>query len=185
MIPGKIIAQKEVDGHNVIVRYIEAVDSKPMRDYINRLSNERTFITLQGEQISLEEEEKYIDECLKKISNKSAVKLVLEVDGKICGTADVTLGQRTHTHVGYMGLSIDVSVRGQKLGRLLFESLMTEAIKQLPGLRIFQLSVFENNLPARKLYESSGFTTVGLLPNTIAFRDGYINEVLMTKNVAE
>ncbi len=183
MNSGKIIEQKEVDGHRVIVRYIEATDVVQLRDYINQLSREKTFITLQGEQISLEEEKKYIEDSLKKISNKSVVKLVLEVDGKIVGTADVTLGQRTHTHVGYMGLSIDVSVRGKKLGRLLFESLMTEAKKQLPGLRVFQLSVFENNIPARKLYESCGFTVAGTLPNTINHMGGYVHELLMVKQL--
>ncbi len=182
MIPGKIIAQKEVDGHNVIVRYIEAVDVIQLRDYINQLSREKTFITLQGEQYTEEEERSYILDTLSRMEKKQCVKLVLVVDGSICGTADVTLGARTHKHVGHIGLSVDASVRGKKLGRLLFETLLSEAKNELSGLRIFQLSVFENNVAARKLYESCGFTVVGALPNTIAYRGQYVNELLMVKS---
>lgn len=185
MIQGYELVRQQRGTDLVVVRYMAENDVEQLREYINRLSSEQTFITLQGEQISLDEEKKYIEESIKKVADKTAIKLVLEVNGRICGTADVTRGQRTHQHVGYVGLSIDASVRGKKLGRLLFESLIAEAQRTLEGLRVLQLSVFQDNVIAQNLYMSVGFVSVAVLPGTIRYKGEYVDEVLMVKKCSD
>ena len=42
------------DGREIVFRYPQKEDAEAMARYINTLSKERTFISFQGEQITLE-----------------------------------------------------------------------------------------------------------------------------------
>jgi len=176
---GQIVLEKLVESHKVAVRYMDKDDAEPMREYINKLSKERTFITYQGEQITSEEEQEYVVGVVKKLQDGTMVKILLFVDGKIAGTADVSLGIRTQSHVGGLGLSLDSDVRGKGLGRLLLETTIQEATKELKGLRMIELSVFANNEIAIKLYESCGFKEVGRIPEKISHKGRYVDEIVM------
>jgi len=176
---GQIVIEKEVSGRRVIIRYMNKDDAEPMRRYMNKLSKEQTFITYQGEEISVEEEQRYVEETISKMENGTVVKLLLLVDDIVAGTTEVGLGTRTHTHVGGLGLSVDASVRGLGLGRLLLETVISEAKKELPGLRMIELSVFAINDTAINLYKSCRFTEVGRVPNKIFYKGEYVDEVIM------
>ena len=53
---GKVAYQgKTSKGKELIIRYPNKDDAQLMREYINTLSEERTFIRFQGEKVSLEE----------------------------------------------------------------------------------------------------------------------------------
>lgn len=176
---GKVVVEKEVSGRRIVIRHMDMNDAERMRRYMNKLSNERTFITYQGEEITAEEEQKYVEETMKKMENGVIVKLLLLVDDIVVGTAEVGLGNRTHTHVGGLGLSVDASVRGLGLGRLLLETVISEAKKELKGLRMIELSVFAINDVAIALYKSCGFQEVGRIPNKIFYKGEYVDEIIM------
>lgn len=60
MQPGEIIQTNAIKDQEFVFRYPQPTDLEGLRDYINQLSAERTFIRFQGTQVSLEEEEKYL-----------------------------------------------------------------------------------------------------------------------------
>jgi len=176
---GRIVLEKIVGDHNVFVRYVDKDDAEPMRQYINKISKEQTFIMFQGEQITSEEEQEYVVGAVKKLQDGTMVKILLFVDGKVAGIAEVSLGIRTHSHVGELGLSLDSEVRGKGLGRLLLETTIQEAIKELKGLRMIELSVFDMNDIAINLYKSYGFKEVARIPEKIHYKGKYVDDVIM------
>ncbi len=176
---GQIVLEKLVDGRKIVIRHMDKDDAEPMRTYINKLSKEQTFITYQGEEVTVEEEREHVEGAIKKMEKGTMVKLLLVVDGLVAGIAESSLGIRTHSHVGGLGLSLDSSVRGQGLGRLLLETTISEAKKELKGLRMIELTVFNKNAIAIKLYKSVGFKEVARIPEKIFYKGEYVDEVVM------
>jgi ribosomal protein S18 acetylase RimI-like enzyme len=55
------------------------------------------------------------------------------------------------------------------------------AKKQLPGLKVFWLDVYENNKPAIALYKKMGFKIVARVPKQIQHKGKLIGEYIMVK----
>lgn len=180
---GQIAIEKLVKNRKVVIRYMDKDDAELMLEYINKLSKEQTFVMLQGEELTIEEEQKYVEETTKKMIEGKKVQLLLMTDGKVTGIAEITLGIRTHSHVGGLGLSVDSSIRGMGLGRLLLEVTIAEAKKELKGLRMIELSVFVMNDIAINLYKSCGFKEVARIPEKIFYKGEYVDEVVMILKV--
>lgn len=58
-----------------------------------------------------------------------------------------------------IGLAVLAGYRGRGIGRSLMRELMRKG--RTEGIRGLSISVEDGNMPARRLYESLGFTTVG------------------------
>ncbi|MBI3985096.1 MAG: GNAT family N-acetyltransferase [Candidatus Levybacteria bacterium] len=180
----KIIFQgKSKKGTEIIIRYPNKKDAKQMMDYINTLSKEKTFITFQGEQVTLEEEIKHLKGFLQKIKDKKGVHLLVFSGRSLIGISNVYLGQRTQKHVGLMGISIAKNFRGEGIGRLLLKNVINEAIVNLEELEILLLGVFSNNSLAYNLYREFGFIEEGRLPKGVKLKNGYVDHIYMYKNV--
>lgn len=180
---GQIVLEKLVKDHRVVIRHMDKDDAEPMRIYINKLSKEKTFVTFQGEVVTAEEECEHVEEAIKKMEKGAMVKLLLIVDGLVAGIAESSLGVRTHSHVGGLGLSLDSTVRGMGLGRLLLNATISEAKKELKGLRMIELTVFNKNDIAIKLYKSVGFQEVARIPEKIFYKGEYVDEIVMILKV--
>jgi hypothetical protein len=76
-------------GKPYVIRHSREGDVKALCSYINALSKERTFIGFQGEQISEEEEERWLKNQLEKIHDKKAVQLLSSSEGEILGVSRV------------------------------------------------------------------------------------------------
>jgi len=166
------------DGIPYIIRYPKRTDLQEMWRYINELSKEQTFISFQGEEISLKEERAFLNDSLKKINQKKGLLLLVETDGKIVGVSDVRMKPRISSHIGTFGITIAKEFRSKGIGKKLMEILMLEA-KKLKGLRILELQCFANNPIAPDLYKSCGFKEYGRLPKGIAYKDGFVDDILM------
>lgn len=181
---GKVVRQgQSKTGTSYVIRYPKANDAESAWRYINRLSQEKTFIRFQGEQISFEDEKKYIVNKLKEIEEKKGIILFLEVNDEIHGICNLDLQDRTESHVALLGLSVDQTVRGQGLGKALIETSISEARTHLPGLKIITLAVKSPNAIAIKLYEKFGFKQYGYLPKGTTHRGKLVDEFLMYLNV--
>lgn len=181
---GKIVFAGETKaGEHFIIRYPQKGDARSLVNYINTLSKEKTYILFQGEQITLDYEINYLRDLLEKISRKSAVHLLLIVDDRIAGVADIVMLDRTQRHKGELGISIAKEFRGQGLGRLLLEKLINEATAQLLNLRIVLLSVYKDNTAGIAMYTKFGFETYGELPEGYYYKGKYVNQLLMFKRV--
>ncbi len=180
----KIIYEgKTKKGKGFLIRYPEKDDALEMHKYINELSSEKTFIFLQGENITLDDEDKYLKEQLEGITKKQSIELIAEAGSKIIGVSSIHLGEGATNHEGTFGISLIKEYRNEGIGKILIGLTIKEAKKILPNFKIITLAVFENNNIAIKLYKNFGFIEYGKLPKGILYKGRYIDHIFMYKNV--
>lgn len=184
MKQGKIVfIGKSKRGKNITLRYVEATDAEALCQYINTLSQERTFLRFQGEQVTLEDEIAYVNGQLELIQQHQAVLLVALCDATIIGVSGVDTKDMVERHVGVIGISIAQGYRGEGIGRMLMDAVLKEAEKHISELQIVVLDVFSNNTAAIAMYEKLGFVVYGRLPNGIRHRDVFVDNIKMYKTV--
>lgn len=172
-------------GTEITLRYPTLDDAAILMEYINLISQERTYITYQGEHVTLEEETAYVKKLLDSFANHTGVYLLALAGDKLIGSAGIDMGVRTEKHIGLFGISLHKDYREQGIGTVLMDTVIEEALATIPQLEILTLSVFGHNGRACHLYEKLGFTRYGLLPNGVKLEDGYADHVYMYKNVRE
>ena len=174
---------KSINQLELIFRNPKITDAREMLKYINTLSLERTYIRFQGEQLTLKEETVYLKEQIKLIKKNKAVKILVFHKTELIGIADVNMKDKTECHLGLFGITIKKEYRGQGIGKELMKLCLTEANKQLKGLKIIILEVFAPNKKAVKMYQGFGFKQYGLLPKGACTAKGYVNSLEMYKTV--
>lgn len=65
------------------------------------------------------------------------------------------------------------------------QTVIDEAIKNLPGLEIIELGVYAENDLAKQMYKKFGFVEYGVLPKGIKKEDGYSDHIFMYKGVKQ
>lgn len=180
----KIVYQgKTKKGKDLSVRYPEANDVKEMLRFINELSDEKTFITYQGEHETLESETKYLETRLKEITDKKAVHLLIFYGIQLIAAAEIHMMDKTGRHVGVLGITVAKNFRGEGLGKLLMDLIVKEAEKEMSDLKIVRLEVYSTNSIAQNLYQKMGFEKYGELPDGIYRCGTFENAILMYKNI--
>lgn len=167
----------------VIVRYPQNGDVGAMLRYINAISKERTYITWQGEEISLKHEQKYLKNQLERIKKHETVQLLLFVNDELSGISAIDLGKRIKCHIGVFGITIAQKYRGKGFGKLLTKLTLEEASKNLVKLKIITLEVFAENEKAIKMYKGFGFIEYGKLPKGNLYKGKLVDDIQMYKNV--
>lgn len=170
-------------GLDITIRYPQLSDVAALHAYINTLSQERTFISYQGEEISLADEQKYVEKLIEQIENAEATHLLVIHKDELIGTSGITLQDRTNQHIGIFGISLAKGFRDQGVGTLLMQHVIAEAEKKLPRLEIISLHVFARNPRAQHLYEKFGFEVYGKLPNGVKLENSHDDAILMYKAV--
>ena len=178
-----IYQTKTKTGKTVSFRYLGIDDVQIITDFINKASKEKTFITFQGEILSLEDEQKYIQSKVEAIEKKEAVALLAFIDNKLIGSSGIDLEIKIKSHQGLFGIIIDHDCRGEGVGKILMELVVKEAIKNIKGLKIITLEVFGSNFIAQSLYKKMGFVEFGRLPQGIKYKDNFEDEILMYKKI--
>jgi ribosomal protein S18 acetylase RimI-like enzyme len=182
-VPGTKVYQDE---NGVEIRYPSWGDLDLIVCYVNKISSEDTFILMSGEVITKQEEAKYLADVFWNIESNNGLFLLLFVDGKLCGIADIVRDfkkRRRSLHFGIMGISLDNSMRGRGFGFLLSSHIIKEAKAKLYNLKAIELDVFANNQVAQNLYKKLGFTEVGRVPNKFLHKGHYIDQIIMTLEV--
>jgi len=168
---------------HITIRYPNINDAKIMCDYINTLSKEKTFITYQGEEIKLKSEVEYLKSQLKRIDNHESVQLLLFVNEKLSGISSIDLKRRVEEHVGVLGISLIDIYRGKGLGTILMQTILEEAKKNLPKLRLVILEVMSINLRGIGLYKKFGFKEYANLPEGNKYKGQYVDVLSMYKKL--
>ena len=172
---------KTAKGLDILLRYPRKGDAPALLDFINTLSREQTYLLFQGEQQTLEDEERYLDGRLTAIANGTGVQLLAYSNGILAGNTEIDLGWGTNRHVGSLGIAVAQRFREQGVGELLLNAIINEAITHLPELKIIMLEVFGNNTTAINLYTKVGFVEYGRLPGGRLHRGQYVDNVYMYK----
>ncbi|MCH0543364.1 GNAT family N-acetyltransferase [Streptomyces sp. MUM 203J] len=81
------------------------------------------------------------------------------------------------------GLVVAESARGRGLARALLRAACDEARRQ--GASRITLRVLAHNRPARRLYESEGFTVEGVLPGEFLLEGVHVDDVLMGRTLGD
>lgn len=170
-------------GSKFLIRYPSMDDLEQLHRYINAISSERTFMSFQGEQVSIEDEKKYLIDQLDRIKNKRGILFVLDIDGVICGASGIEVNQYGLDHTGIFGLSIAKNVRGEGIGKQFMKVVIGYAKKQLPKLKLLTLTAYANNDIGIKLYEFFGFKTFGQLPKGARYKDTFVDYIFMCKEM--
>lgn len=180
----KIVFAGQCNGVEILVRYPTTDDVAKLLQFINTASKECTYIMPQGEQITLEEEKKYVDGFIKKMNDKKAVKLLAFCKDELIGVADVVLKEKVEKHVGVFGIIITPEWRRKGIGTFLLKLTLKEAEEQIKDMRIVTLGVFSNNQVAKKLYEKMGFVEYGNLKEGLQHRGAFVDHIYMFKKVS-
>lgn len=171
------------NGKSILIRYPKTGDEHAVVEYINSISKEQTFIRLQGEELTLEEEKKWLETQIEKIKNRQSIQLFVFSGVKLIGIAGVVMLDKVESHVGSFGISVAKEERGRGIGKLLTELVLKEAEKKLVDLEIIVLGVFEGNDIAHRMYKKFGFAEYGRLPQGIVHRGKHISHIYMYKKI--
>jgi len=170
-------------GKTVSFRYPTIDDAEILMNYINKLSLEKTFLTLQGEQQTLKEETKWLKSFIKKINKSELVFLMAFIGDNLIATSHIELKDKIKSHIGGFGITVSKDYRGDGIGKKLMELVISESVKNIKGLKIIELEVFGNNPIAQNLYKKMGFIEFGRLPKGIKHKEKFVDAILMYKKV--
>jgi putative acetyltransferase len=183
--PGKIIAKFESKNNlPVTVRYPKWSDLEQMTDYINEISLEDTFLTMSGEQYTLNQEAGFLGSKFAEIEAQNSILSLAFVGDEFIGICNIDrdLSQRTRGYHRFkLGLSIKQQYRGQGIGEGFAKVSIQEAQEFLPNFKILILDLFAENIAAFKTYQKLGFEKVGLIKNALYRQGKYSDQLLMAK----
>jgi ribosomal protein S18 acetylase RimI-like enzyme len=174
---------KTKKGNDILIRYPKMGDLEQLLNFINEISDERTFIRYQGEHETLKSEEKWLKRRLEEINNKKSVQLLAYSGDELIGSTEIHLRDKTEKHVGVLSITVTKNFRGEAVGKTLMGLIIKEALKKLAGLKIITLEVFSTNINAKSLYRKMGFVDYGILPEGIIRNGNFEDAILMYKKI--
>ena len=167
--------------YELLIREAEVEDAAALVSFLNRVSVETDFTSLDGDGILLTSEEMAIF-LNKQASWDNQITLLAFLNDKIAGIVNITADQRKRVrHIGDLFIVIGKKYWNNGLGSLLLEEVVEWA--QASGiLRRLQLTVQTRNLAAVHLYQKHGFVIEGRQERGAYIEEGdFIDVYLMGK----
>jgi RimJ/RimL family protein N-acetyltransferase len=183
-IPGKILQEfVSKSGKPIAIRCPKEDDAEKLLVFINPIAVEDTFTNINNHVFTLEEEQDFVERIMREAREGNSVYLFVEHEGIIVGAAHVGRKKANsygrHDHVGVFGITVAKDFRGDGIGKVFMETVIAEAKKEIPGLRMIELHCFSTNTAGLALYEKLGFKECGRLPGGILHRGEYVDNVNM------
>ena len=160
----------------------ELKSAKEYLDFINSLIDEDAKILMNVKQ-TLKDEKDFLFRAIKSTKSKKKVFIIAKDGKKVVANTSIEMGVYRRNHIGKFGIAIRNGYRGIGLGKYIMAEVLKLAKKELPGLKIFLLEVYENNKPAIALYKKMGFKVVGHIPKQVQHKGKIIGEYMMIKPV--
>jgi RimJ/RimL family protein N-acetyltransferase len=170
-------------GKIVTFRYPTIDDTEILKNYINKISAEKSFILLQGIQKTLEEERKWLEEKLEMVNKKECVYILAFIKNDLIACSEITLEPLIKNHIGDFGITVAKKFRGEGIGKILMDLVIKESIKNIKNLKIITLECFGINIIGLNLYKKLGFKEYGILPGGLKRRGKYEDAILMYKKI--
>ena len=170
------------NGRQLLLRYPLPKDIDSLLQFTNDIVKEQPYICLCQQQ-TYESELEYLFDMIKKIRQNKEIHLAAYDKNIYVGKADITQTfQPRQEHVGRLGISLAPQVRGQGLGKLLIEEVISQA-QNILKLKLIILDCFAPNTSALMLYKKIGFQDYGLLPASLSYQGKFIDKILMYKQL--
>ena len=167
--------------YELLIREAEPKDAAELVAFLNRVSLETDFTSLDGDGILLTSEEMEIF-LNKQASSDNQITLLAFLNDKIAGIINITADQRKRVrHIGDLFIVIGKRYWNNGLGSFLLEEAIEWA--QASGiLRRLQLTVQTRNQAAVHLYQKYGFVIEGRQERGAYIEEGdFIDVYLMGK----
>ena len=167
--------------YELLIREAEAEDAAELVTFLNCVSLETDFTSLDGDGILLTSEEMEVF-LNKQASPDNQITLLAFLNDKIAGIVNITADQRKRVrHIGDLFIVIGKRYWNNGLGSLLIEEAIEWA--QASGiLRRLQLTVQTRNQAAVHLYQKYGFVIEGRQERGAYIEEGkFIDVYLMGK----
>ena len=171
-------------GKTALLRVLRKDDVAELLKYINQLSSEDTFVAYSGEQLTLEQEEKFVKSSLNKFKKGDAIPIVCEIDGEIVSNSRLTRKtnmQKRSRHIAVVAISVKKEFRGEGIGLECMKELINQA-RNLKDIKILKLTAFAENQTAIHLYQKTGFKTVGRIPGQYLYKGKYMDSIVMQRD---
>jgi len=182
-IPGKVLKRfKTRSGKDAILRYSKWEDLGALTKFVNEISKENVYVAFSGEQLSKKEETEWLANMFRSMENNWRAHVLCFVGKELAGGGSIgtkNTMRRKSQHVAAVGIMIRKKYRGDGIGTVIMKEFIEQAKTFLKGIKLVELSVFEDNKPAIKLYKELGFKEVGKIPKGLKHRGKYNNEILM------
>jgi putative acetyltransferase len=180
--PGAIIKKLKSNGDDVVFRYLKPGDAEGAMKYINSLVEEKAFVGMQTKQ-TLANEKKWLSESLKKMRDGRGVTIVVEINGRFMGSAGVSRKPLdANSHVCTIGVGLHQDSRGRGIGTELMKTLVQQG-RDVLGCKVAEISVYEPNSVAKRVYEKSGFKVTGSIPKGCHYHGKYYDEIIMVREL--
>lgn len=184
--PGQVLREfRTKSGQHALLRILQESDAKELKDYINELSAEDTFVAYSGEKVTLKEEKDIIKTRLSSLKKGNCVPVVCEINGRMASNCRVgrklSMKKRAR-HIAVIVISVRKEFRGEGIGKECMKELITQA-KNIEGVDTLKLTAFEENKHAIRLYEKSGFKVIGRLPKQYLYKGKYQGSVIMQRDL--
>lgn len=181
MKPGTIFRTFQArDGREVTLRAPQWSDLDDMLEFINSLVDESAPI-LKETKMTREGEIDWLARLLSRLEKDKIVGVVAEVDGRFVGQVEVSPGSERSNHLGGLGVSLRDGYRDVGIGTEMMKEAEIQA--RALGLEVVTLEVFAKNERAIHVYEKAGFTVVGRIPRGARMPEGYVDILIMAKNI--
>ncbi len=181
--PGRIVKEFETrNGKKAVIRYPTWEDAEEVLTFANEMVAEDTFVNMSGIDYTLEDEQAFLLDAMKKMQTGDKVLLFCFTDGKFAGNTRVERKDQRFLrsrHVGMFGIALRAEFRGEGIGRILMETIIEESRKVIEGLRMIELNCFSTNTAGLALYSKLGFKECGRLPAGILHKGEYVDQVTM------
>ncbi len=180
--PGKILREFEPGGNMVRFRYLRKDDIEGAMRHINSLVNEKAYIGMQKSKTRKQEKE-WLEQALEGMRKGKSLTVVVEVNGEFRGSAGVNRKPLdANSHVCTFGLGIHGDYRSMGIGTELMKLLIQQA-RDVLGCRVAEISVYEPNLAAKRLYEKMGFMETGRIPEGCHYFGKYYDEIILVRKL--
>jgi putative acetyltransferase len=113
----------------------------------------------------------------------SSHSFVALVEGRVVGQAGLHVRDGKARHSASLGIAVHDDFHGRGVGRALMQQLLDVADRWL-GLMRVDLTVRDDNAPARRLYEKLGFVVEGTQRKAV-FADGELRDLVMMARLRE
>jgi RimJ/RimL family protein N-acetyltransferase len=158
------------DGREVLIREAQGSDSRPVLDYLERVSAETDFLTFGPGEFGLSENEegKYLENC----------RLAL-IEENLVGLLSFSAGSRPRVrHTGELSTSVLQSYWGLGVASALMDSLV-EWARSTAVIKKINLRVRTDNHRAIALYTHKGFVVEGTVKKEMYVNGIYYDNLLM------
>ncbi|MBI4019909.1 MAG: GNAT family N-acetyltransferase [Candidatus Aenigmarchaeota archaeon] len=177
---GKTVKTLTLKGREVVFRYPKMSDIDQMWRNYNRMIREGAMLS-RNTVIKKKDSREWLESRIKQMRQNKAVQIMVEVEGKIIGSADIKRDpMEVSTHSGDLGIAITKEYRGIGIGPALLDVVCFLAKKRM-RLKIVKFTVYSENRHAIHVYEKCGFRKAGVIPKRIYKKGKYIDDIIMYK----